>query len=133
MDPIEVVRRYEDQWSSPGDPAAMVACFADGGTYTAPGADHLSGPAIGAFAGAFFEAFPEARLDVETIFAAGDNVAVVWVYTSGPMKGDLPGLPATGACAVARGMHVITVEAGRLRAVEAVWDNQAFLAQLGLG
>lgn len=133
MDPIEVVERYEEFWSAPGDKAAMVACFVPGGTYTAPGADALAGEAIGEFAQAFMDAFPECRLAVETIFASGGRVAATWVWTSGPMKGDLPGLPANGACAVVRGMHMIEVEGDRLRHVEAVWDNHALFAQLGAG
>lgn len=133
MDPIEVVRRYEEHWSATGDRAAMVACFAPGGTYTAPGADALTGEAIGQFAQMFVDAFPECRLEVDTIFASGNQVAAIWVFTTGPMKADLPGLPANGASAVVRGMHVIDVEGDKLRRVEAVWDNQAFLAQLGAG
>ena len=133
MDPIEVVQRYEEHWSAGGDRAAMVACFAPGGTYTAPGADALSGEAIGAFAQVFVDAFPECRLEVETIFASGDQVAATRVWNSGPMKGDLPGLPANGATAVVRGMHMIRVEGDKLRSVDAFWDNHALFAQLGAG
>jgi steroid delta-isomerase-like uncharacterized protein len=133
MDPIEIVQRYEEHWSATGDRAAMVAWFAPGGTYTAPGADALTGEAIGRFAQVFVDAFPECRLEVDTIFAAGDQVAATWVWRSGPMKGDLPGLPANGASAVVRGIHVIRVEGDKLRTVEAIWDNHALFAQLGAG
>lgn len=133
MEPLEVVKQYEAQWSSPGDAGAMTACFAPGGTYNAPGADQLTGDAIGAFGQLFWDAFPECNLEIVTAFASGDQVAVQWEFHSGPMKGDLAGLPATGASAVARGMHLIVVEGDRLRSVEAVWDNQGFLAQLDVG
>jgi uncharacterized protein (TIGR02246 family) len=125
-----IVERYEQTWAQ-RDPGAMVACFAPGATYNAPGADHLGGTAIGEFADAFFAAFPDSTYEWTTALE-GDNVAAVeWVF-SGTMTNPLMGIAPTGGRAAARGAHIIRLTGDRIAAVEAFWDNQGFFDQLGI-
>lgn len=131
MDAIEVIDRYEQTWRDK-DPAGMMGCFAAGGTYTAAGADHLTGAAIGEFAEAFISAFPDYVYTWTVVAATADAAGVDWVFESGPMKGELMGIAPTGGSAVVRGAHTIRLAGDKLTSVDAYWDNQSFYADLGI-
>ncbi|MGQ0466089.1 MAG: ester cyclase [Sporichthyaceae bacterium] len=126
----DVVENFERSWAE-RDPAAMVACFAPNGTYTAPGAPGLTGTAIGEFAALFFAAFPDCTYGWKVVAREGDVVAAQWTFT-GTMTGALLGIEPTGGRAGVRGAHVIRLAGGQLAAVEAYWDNQGFFEQLGI-
>ena len=58
MDATDVAQRYFDAWNR-RDPEAIVATFAEGGTYTDPNIpEGLGGQAIGEYAAGLFTAFP---------------------------------------------------------------------------
>jgi|GEM_PF-2733705 len=126
----EIVDRFEQTWAGQ-DPRGMVACYAPGATYNAPGADHISGEAIGEFAGAFFTAFPDASYRWSVAAREGDVVAVEWVF-SGTMTDSLNGIPPTGGVTSVRGAHIIRLSGDKLASVEAFWDNQGFFEELGI-
>ena len=126
----EIVERYEQTWAG-RDPGAMITCFAPDGTYTAPGADHISGTAIGEFADVFFSAFPDSTYEWSTAICGDSVAAVEWVF-SGTMTEPLLGIEPTGGRASARGAHIIRLSGDRIAAVEAFWDNQGFYDQLGI-
>jgi len=130
MNAGEIVERFERSWAE-RDPAAMVACFAPGATYNAPGVDHASGAGIAEFAEAFFTAFPDSRYEWTTVARDGEVAAVEWTF-SGTMTGPLLGIEPTGGTGSARGVHTIRLAGERLASVEAFWDNQGFFAQLGI-
>jgi predicted ester cyclase len=127
----EIVEQYEQTWKNK-DSAGMVACYAPGGTYNAPGADHLTGAAIGEFAEMFMTAFPDYVYTWKVVAASADAVAADWVFESGPMKGELMGIAPTGGSSVARGAHTIRLAGDKIASVEAYWDNQSFLTELGV-
>jgi predicted ester cyclase len=130
MSANEIIDRYEQTWAE-RDTTGMVACFAPGGTYNAPGADHLHGPAIGEFAAIFFTACPDSTYEWKTAAVDGDTVAVEWRF-SGTMTGPLMDIAPTGGRGSARGAHIIRLSGGKVASVEAFWDNQDFFAQLGI-
>ena len=130
MSSNEIVERYEQCWVE-RDTAGMVACFAPGGTYNAPGADHLHGAAIADFASVFFTACPDSTYEWEIVAVDGDVVAAKWRF-SGTMTGPLLDIAPTGGRASARGAHILRLVGNQLASVEAYWDNQDFFAQLGI-
>lgn len=132
MDPVDVVKRFE-QAIDDRDVAALLDAFHADGTYTGAGAaaTNLKGEEIGAFFGELFSALPDARLDVSTIFGAGDMVAVEWVYR-GTMTGPVWGFSASGGSCSLRGSHIIRVEGDNIRSVQAYWDNHSLFEQLGI-
>ena len=65
--PIDLAQRYFKAWNQ-HDAAAIVATFAENGTYadpTTPGP--LSGTAIGVYAKAIWDAFPDLSFDIASI------------------------------------------------------------------
>ena len=97
MNAIEVVKSYIDAWNR-HDADAIVALFAEGGTYSNPVAGQgLTGEAIGGFAKGVFTAFPDVAFDIVSIGDTGGGlVASQWLArgaNTGPL-GD--GSPPTG-------------------------------------
>jgi SnoaL-like domain len=71
MNAIEVVRRYNQAWNG-RDAEALVALFAEGGTYSNPDAGQgLTGEAIGTFAKGVWAAFPDMTLELVSVRETG--------------------------------------------------------------
>lgn len=132
MDATDVAQRYFDAWNR-RDPEAIVATFAEGGTYTDPNApEGLSGQAIGEFTAGLFAAFPDLSFDVLSNHATGDGtVAARWIMR-GTNTGSLRGNPPTGATVALPGADFIAVEGDKIRSVDGYFDSRAFVEQLGL-
>ena len=130
MDPIELVRQYEECWDTT-NAAAMPEFFTEGGTYTPSGEAPVSGEAIAGYAEAVFKAFPDSRMPITKIFAVGNDVCVQWEY-SATMTGDFGPMKATNKQFKLVGCHVIEVEGDKLRSVISRWDRLDMLQQLGL-
>ena len=132
MDPVDVVKQFE-QAIEDRDAEALVDAFHPDGLYNGPGAaaSNLKGDEIGKFFGDLFQAVPDSRFDVETIFGNGELVAVEFLYR-GTMTGPLWGFSPTGGSCAVRGSHIVRVENGKIRSVEAYWDNHSLFEQLGL-
>ena len=80
MNALEVSQRSTDAWNR-HDADALVAVYAEGGTYHNPRLDHaLTGQAIGDFAKSVWAAYPDMSLE---IISRGDTggglVATQWV------------------------------------------------------
>jgi steroid delta-isomerase-like uncharacterized protein len=131
MEPIEVAHAYFDAWNR-HDPDAIVACFADGGTYTDPGAGTLTGPAIGAYAGGLFAAFPDLSFDILSVAPTGDTtIAAEWLM-KGTNAGSMRGLPPTGKTVSVPGADFIVVDGDKVRSVTGYFDGGAIPRQLGM-
>lgn len=131
MAPMEIAQTYFDAWNR-HDPDAIVACFADGGTYTDPGAGTLTGPAIGAYAGGLFAAFPDLRFDIVSVAPAGENtIAAEWLM-QGANTGSMRGLPPTGKSIAVPGADFIVVDGDKVRSVTGYFDGGAVPRQLGM-
>jgi len=76
------------------------------------------------------EAFPDARMEFETIVAEGDKVAAYGTWT-GTQQGAWGPFPATGQAAELKIFYLFRVEDGKLAEMWTEWDNLGFLTQLG--
>jgi steroid delta-isomerase-like uncharacterized protein len=131
MKPLDVARGYFDAWNR-RDSAAIVAAFAEGGTYADPLAGTLTGPAIGAYAAGLFAAFPDLSFDIVSAAPAGDEaVAAQWLMR-GTNSGPFRGTPPTGRAVALPGADFIAVDGDRVRAVQGYFDSRAVPEQLGL-
>jgi len=81
---------------------------------------------------AYATAFPDFRLDVEDLLAAGEEVAFRWTFT-GTQSGALGAIPATsrqvripGCIAIAR------LSSGKVERLDMSWDRYELMQQLGV-
>jgi steroid delta-isomerase-like uncharacterized protein len=132
MNAIEVVRRYNQAWNG-RDANAIVALFAEGGTYSNPHAGQgLTVEAIANYAKAVWVALPDVTFELVGVREiAPGQVAHEWLLrgtNTGPL---MDGSAATGRTVTLSGNDVIAVEGGEIRSVEVSYDRQAADAQLG--
>jgi len=132
MDAVDVAQGYFDAWNR-RDAAAIVATFADDGTYSDPNTpEGLTGQAIAEYAGGLFAAFPDLSFDILSHARAGDGtVAAQWMMrgtNSGPLRGN----PPTGGTVALPGADFIEVEGDRIRSVRGYFDQGTMMRQLGL-
>ena len=85
---------------------------------------------LGDFFAGFWEAIPDARIDVGDAFADGDQVAVR-LTISGTHEGELMGVPASHRPISFDAMTIIRVEDGRLAERWNVADFLSMLQQIG--
>ena len=132
VDAIEVTRRYFDAWNR-HDSDAIVATFAEGGTYSDPNEpEGLTGQAIADYADGLFAAFPDLSFDVLEIAPAGEGtVAAQWTMR-GTNTGSLVGSPPTGNAIGLPGADILVVESDKVRSVKGYFDRRTLAEQLGL-
>ena len=129
---LQVAQTYFEAWNR-RDAAAIVATFAQGGTYSDPASGgRLSGAAIGAYAQGLWQAFPDLNLEIVSV-AANDSgmVSAEWLM-KGTNQGPLNGLPPTGKPVELPGADFIRVEDGKIRSVQGYFDSGALPRALGL-
>jgi steroid delta-isomerase-like uncharacterized protein len=132
MNAVEVVQNNFNNWNR-HDAKAIVAAFAEGGTYSNPNQDHpLAGEAIGDFARTVFTIFPDFSLDLISIGDTGGSlVALQWVY-HGTNTGPFPdGTPATGRRVTLPGAAFVQVQGDKIRSEQVYIDRLAEQKQLG--
>src|SRR5258708_34868313 len=98
MKPIDIAQHYFDSWNR-RDPAAIIATFAEGGTYSDPTVPALTGSALATHPSGLFAAFPDLSFEIVSAAPAGDHaVAAQWMMrgtNTGPPAGAPPqGSPA---------------------------------------
>ena len=129
---LQVFQAYADAWSR-HDADAIVATFADVGTYsdpTTPGP--LSGAAIGEYASGLWSAFPNLSFELgRAMEGEGGTLSVEWVMR-GVNSGSMMGLPPTGRPVEVSGVDVAVVVDGKLRSVQGYFDSAAVPRALGL-
>ena len=133
MNAIEVAQRYIDAWNR-HDADAIVASFAEGGTYNNPDAGQgLTGEAIGSFAKGVFAAFPDVSFEIVSIGDTGGGlVAFQWLAratNTGPLA---DGSPPTGRSLTLPGASFIQVEGDKIRSDQVYHDQKTMDEQLGL-
>ena len=74
---------------------------------------------------------PDAKIELKSVFSAGDWAASEWVMT-GTHAGDTPELPATGKSFSVRGTSIIQMRNGKLSRQSDYWNLMSFLQQVGL-
>ena len=132
MKVIEVAQRHEDAWNR-HDADALVALFAEGGTYHCPDADPpLTGEAIGAYAERVWAALPDFSSElISNIGETGGWVAYQWVVRGTNTGPGLDGRPPTGRTLTLPGATFIQVEGDKIRSEHVYHDRQTIAEQLG--
>jgi steroid delta-isomerase-like uncharacterized protein len=128
----QMFREYLAAWNA-HDLDKMVSFFTDDCVYEnlARGQTYRGKDELKAWAKGAFDAIPDFKLDVTSLFASGDWVACEWVMT-GTQAGALPGLPATGKSFSVRGGTIAQLKDGKILRNADYWDLATFLHQLGL-
>jgi steroid delta-isomerase-like uncharacterized protein len=75
-------------------------------------------------------AFPDVRVTVDDVIAAGDRVALRW-HGEGTHRGDLMGLAPTGVRGSVTGMDIFLWKDGKVAENWSEWDNLGLARQLG--
>ena len=78
----------------------------------------------------FLTIFPDQHVQIETIIAEGDYVAIYATY-SGTQEGPMPPFPASGKKAESKFLGLFRLDSGKIAEFWVEWDNLAFLKQLG--
>lgn len=128
----QMFRDYFASWNS-HDIEKIASFFTDDCVYdnlareqTYRGKDQLKG-----WAKACFDAIPDFKMNMTSLFASGDLVACEWVMT-GTLTGNSPELPATGKSFSVRGSTIAQLKDGKIQRNADYWDLATFLRQGGL-
>ena len=133
MNAVEVAQNNFNSWNR-HDADAIVAAYAEGGTYRTPRMGHpLTGQAIGDFAKSVWVAFPDASLEIISIGDTGGGlVAIQWILHgthTGPL---MDGIPPTGRKVSYPGASFVQVEGDKIRSEQVYVDRQTVAELLGL-
>jgi len=128
----DITTHWVTSWNR-HDPSAIVACLAEGGTYTDPATPAISGEALAGYAATYFQAFPDLVFDTLNIVDGGAGVTVLHWRARGTFTGPLGEVAPTGNALSISGVDVITVEGDHIRSVEGYWDQVTLREQMGLG
>lgn len=79
----------------------------------------------------FYAAFPDYTHQVDEIIAEGTSVAARMTYR-GTQTGDFEGIPASGKAIEYVGVHVLTLENGKIRRAWVLEDMLGMMIQLGM-
>lgn len=80
---------------------------------------------------AFRTAFPDARMTIEDVIAAGDKV-ITWAYFTGTHRGPLEGIPPTGKRVKVKDVDLFRIEQGKIVESSTTFDRLGMLKQLGV-
>lgn len=133
MEVPHTVQTYIDAWNT-RDADAIVACFADGGTYEDPATGGpLSGAAIGEMARQLWASFPDLTFTLLGVAGSGpDTLAFEW-RMAGTNHGPFAGLPPTGKPIAIDGVDFVRLDPdGRIRSLRGHFDGGSVPRQLGL-
>lgn len=132
MNAIDLARRYIHAWNH-RDLAVFGEIFGAGVTYLDPivGPEPLALPAMGEYVQQLLTAFPDLRFEVKELRGGDDYAVFEWVM-HGRNSGDTDAHPATGRTVALSGMDVLDVRDGRIQAIRAYFDRQAYTESLGL-
>jgi steroid delta-isomerase-like uncharacterized protein len=126
-------RRFVDEVINRGNLAAVDELTApDFVDHSAPPGVPPTAEGAKAFFGMFHSAFPDLHATIDDVIAEGDRV-VQRRTTSGTMRGDFMGMPASGKQASWSGIHIIRFVDGKLAEHWSVVDMIGMLTQLGFG
>jgi len=130
--PTQIAQAYFDAWNH-HDAAAIVATFADGGSYADPATPGpLTGPAIGAYAQELWNSFPDLSFDIVSVTENESGLVSAEWLMKGTNTGSFNGLPPTGVAVTLGGADFIRVEGEKIRSVKGYFDSGALPRALGL-
>jgi steroid delta-isomerase-like uncharacterized protein len=130
-DAAAIAREYMETWNR-RDWDHYRQMMHPGYSYTGGDGQKQSGPDAGmAVALMFATAFPDGKIDIQRIAAAGDT-AVVEFIGKGEHKGDLMGVPPTGRTLNLNICDVIEIKDGKIFAEREYMDVMVMMQQLGV-
>jgi steroid delta-isomerase-like uncharacterized protein len=130
-DAASIAREYLEGWNR-RDWARWRELFHPQYTYTGGDGQLQKGPEAGMAVGQMFaNAFPDGRIDIQSIHAAG-NVAIVEFTGRGTHKGDLMGIAPTGRQITIPVCDVIEVRDGKIITEREYMDMLHMMQQLGV-
>ena len=130
-DAASIARESTEAWNR-RDWARYRDLLHAGYSYTGGDGQQQKGPEAGmAIAQMFANAFPDGRIDVQSIHAAG-NVAIVEFTGRGTHKGDLMGIAPTGRQISIPVCNVVEVRDGKIYAEREYFDMMHMMQQLGV-
>lgn len=124
MKSIDVAQQYFDAWNA-HDPAAVIATFAPGGTYSDPSVQGVSGDAIGRMVQNLINGFHDLFFDIVSIGVVGSDLVVAEWLMQGTHQ-------EMGGRVALPGSDFIRVENGKIRSVQGYFDSGTMLKQIGL-
>ncbi len=131
-DAASIARELIEAWNR-RDFARYRELLHPGYSYTGGDGQQQNGPEAGmAVAQMFATAFPDGRIDVQRIHAAGENVAVAEFIGRGTHKGELMGIAPTGRNVAVPICNVIEVRDGKVYAEREYMDMMYMMQQLGV-
>jgi steroid delta-isomerase-like uncharacterized protein len=132
MNALEVSQRSLDAWNR-HDADAIVALYAEGGTYSAPRAGQaLTGQAIANYVKALSTAYPDFSLEtISSGDTGGGLVATQWVFHATHTGPYFDGSPPTGRTLTLPGASFVQVEGDKIRYERVYTDRQTVAEQLG--
>lgn len=125
----EFARRYAAAWSSQ-DPEALAAFYAENGSLVVnDGEPSVGRAAIAAKAAAFMEAFPDMRVELDSLVRREDHSVFHWIWT-----GTNNGPGGTGRSVRISGFEVWTLDAtGLILQSKGQYDEAEYRRQVGTG
>lgn len=115
-----------------GNLDALTEVFAPNVVDHDPAPDQAAGPeGFQQFFAGVASAFPDAHIDVETMVADEDNIAIAYTLT-GTHQGDFMGVAPTGRAFTARGVQIARFENGLIVERWGSSDQLGILQQLGV-
>ena len=126
-----VAREFMEAWNQ-RDWAKYRSMFGEGYSYTGGDGQRLDGADAGIGVGQMFaNAFPDGKIEIKHIHAAGDVVIVEFLGT-GTHQGDLMGIAPTGRKMSMPVCNVITVRDGKIASEREYMDMAHMMQQLGV-
>ena len=79
----------------------------------------------------YLRAFPDLQITPEAVIVQGDRLALVWI-AQGTHRGRFMNIPPTGRSVEVSGVSVFTVECGKIRSAQVIWDVAGLLRTIRL-
>lgn len=130
--PVAYFDRYVEAWNE-HDPEAVMAQFADGGTYVDPASDGtLSGKNIGEHVEGLATAFPDYHFAEGRRSLNEEGILFAEWMLHGTHHGPLQGLPPTHRTIEVDGVDVVKLSEEGITSIAGYYDMSDFNEQLGL-
>jgi steroid delta-isomerase-like uncharacterized protein len=129
----KMFRDYCATWSPNPDIEKLLTYFTDDCIYeNIPREQTYHGKdGVRAYVKACYDAIPDFKIEVTSVFASGDWLACEWVMT-GTQTGVTKDFPGTGKSFNMRGSSIVQLKEGKIHRNADYWDMMTFLRQVGL-
>lgn len=135
-DNLTLARRLYEGWNERAYDELADAMAPDGKIVNVSTGDTFEGPeGSRAYNTAWADGFPDGRIEIDNIFASGDNVVVEFTGRgthTGTLVTSMGEFPATGRSLTLRLCDVIQFRDGKVAKHHTYFDSGSMMAQLGL-